>query len=121
VSGSVVMVASTPVITVGGVGYRYTYGVGTYRYRAAIQVDEAHEKVNPAPPWFPSPEPSAPTSGTDGHGLSGYRWGRCRCDVCREAKRQANARYRARVKAGGEVRRRSTRRAGTEPVTRPPS
>ncbi len=50
-------------------------------------------------------EPQAPVSrsslldpegsaGVQGHGLTGYRWRKCRCATCRQAKRQANRAYR---------------------------
>jgi hypothetical protein len=81
---------------------RYRYRLDRYQSPSSrIQVDTVHAPGKPAPPWFPEPEPGTPTSGTQGHGLSGYRWGRCRCDICRQAKRVSNAKYRSNISKSG--------------------
>jgi hypothetical protein len=73
------------------VSYHYALERYSYDYAKAIQVEMPEVD---APLWRESAENT--TTGVAGHGLSGYRWRKCRCEICRGAKAASARKYRAR-------------------------
>ena len=70
--------------------YGYSYGRAEHQPGVLVEPEvalwrQAHEEE----------------TGVRGHGLSGYRWRRCRCPTCRAAKAVDAKAYRARLKAEG--------------------
>jgi len=73
-------------------GYRYSYRYGQKPERASEEV------VDDPVRWAEENE-TVETPGLAGHGLSAYRWRRCRCSVCRAAKAESARAYKQRIKA----------------------
>jgi hypothetical protein len=81
--------------------YSYRYQPESYRYGRIIQVqlDEVRELAQTS--VWPEPEPNerGDTAGVTGHGLSAYRWRRCRCGICSAAKARSNQAYQEKRRA----------------------
>jgi hypothetical protein len=75
----------------------YAYEIEKYCYKyGKLEIEEPTEPVR----WHePQPNIDGEVPGVAGHGLSAYRWRRCRCAVCKAAKRRSAAVYRQRRKA----------------------
>jgi hypothetical protein len=79
--------------------YRYAYSIERYTY--GRKPERVSEHVVEPLHWEPQPNERGETPGVAGHGLSGYRWRKCRCRVCRQAKAASARAYQQRIKAGG--------------------
>jgi hypothetical protein len=76
----------------------------TYNYRPdSYQYDYGHPEEIAATPepvgWREVENERGESSGVGGHGLSGYRWRKCRCPICEAAKAKDARRYKQKIKA----------------------
>jgi hypothetical protein len=82
--------------------YRYTYGIERYRYGPRLEV--AEDIVVEPLRWQPEGnETGGETPGVSGHGLSAYRWRKCRCPICCAAKAESARRYRQKAQSRGQA------------------
>jgi hypothetical protein len=79
---------------------RYSYNYRPERYQYTYGRAEEEEPVEPVSNqsgWRePQEDERGESPGVGGHGLSGYRWRKCRCPVCYAAKARSAREYRRR-------------------------
>jgi len=73
--------------------YSYSYSYGQKPERASEEVVD-----DPVRCWAVENE-KGETLGVAGHGLSAYRWRKCRCEICRGAKAESARAYKQKIKA----------------------